>query len=69
MVARDLLRELEGRGVRLAVEGGRLIARAPTGAVTPELAAQIKAQKDELLRELQHSPGNTSLPCLNRWPA
>ncbi len=62
MVARDLLRELERRGVRLAVDGGQLIARAPTGAVTPELAAQIKAQKDELLRELQTVPGNILAP-------
>lgn len=53
MVARDLLRELAGRGVRLAVQEGRLVARAPHGAVTPELAEQIKAMKDALLRELQ----------------
>ncbi|MFB9991521.1 hypothetical protein ACFFLM_06010 [Deinococcus oregonensis] len=53
MVARDLLRELEGRGVRLGVQEGQLIARAPAGTVTPELAAQIKAHKEDLLKELQ----------------
>lgn len=62
MVARDLLRELEGRGVRLAVSGGQLVARAPAGAVTPELAAQIKAQKDALLKELQRGPVGTLAP-------
>ncbi|EYB68559.1 hypothetical protein DEIPH_ctg021orf0078 [Deinococcus phoenicis] len=59
MVARDLLRELEGRGVRLAVQDGRLVARGPQGAVTPELAAQIGAQKDALLRELQAGTGGS----------
>lgn len=62
MVARDLLRELEGRGVRLAVQDGRLIARAPQGAVTPELQAQIKAQKDALVRELQAGVGGPLAP-------
>lgn len=68
MVARDLLRELEGRGVRLAVEGGRLVARAPQGAVTPELAERIKAQKDALLRELQAGTGG-QLALLPKLPA
>nr|WP_157465437.1 hypothetical protein [Deinococcus apachensis] len=62
MVARDLLRKLEGRGVRLAVQEGRLIARAPHGAVTPELHEQIKAQKDALLRELQAGTGGQLAP-------
>ncbi|WP_135230139.1 hypothetical protein [Deinococcus fonticola] len=55
MVTHDLLRELEGRGVRLAVEGGRLVARGPQGAVTPELAGQIRAQKAELMTALTAS--------------
>lgn len=58
MVARDLLRELEGRGVQLSIDGGRLVARGPTGAITSELADQIKAQKITLLRELQMNAGN-----------
>ncbi|GAA5514934.1 hypothetical protein Dcar01_03698 [Deinococcus carri] len=62
MVARDLLRELEGRGVRLLAEGGRLTTCAPAGAITPELAEQIKAQKDELLRELQARTGGHLAP-------
>lgn len=62
MVVRDLLRELEARGVRLAVQEGRLVAHAPHGAVTPELSEQIKAQKDELLRVLQTSSGGQMAP-------
>lgn len=62
MVTHDLLRELEGRGVRLAVEGGRLVARGPQGAVTPELAEQIRAQKDALLKALQASQGGLLAP-------
>lgn len=62
MVARDLLRELEGRGVRLAVDGGRLIARAPAGAITPDLAERIREGKDELLRELERAPVGTLAP-------
>ncbi|GAA5534619.1 hypothetical protein Dalu01_03030 [Deinococcus aluminii] len=48
--------------MRLAVQEGRLIARAPQGAVTPELAEQIKAQKDALLRELQGGTGGQLAP-------
>lgn len=51
----DLLRELEGRGVRLAVEGGRLVAHAPQGTITPELAGQIRAQKAALMTALTAS--------------
>ena len=62
MVVLDLLRELEGRGVHLSVDGGRLVAHAPQGAVTPELAAQIKAQKDALLKALQGVPSGHLAP-------
>ncbi|THF86131.1 hypothetical protein E7T09_12945 [Deinococcus sp. KSM4-11] len=59
----ELLRELEGRGVRLAVEGSRLVARAPQGAVTPELAEQIKMQKAALMAAIQ-ATGGQHLPPL-----
>ncbi|MFT2720716.1 hypothetical protein ACMT4L_11990 [Deinococcus sp. A31D244] len=64
MVTRELLRELEGRGVRLMVEGDRLVARGPAGAITPDLSEEIKRQKAVLLRELQRAgrPSIHSLP-------
>lgn len=62
MLALELLRELEGRGVRLAIDGGQLIARAPQGAITPELAAQLKEQKAALMAALQG--GGSASPCL-----
>ena len=57
MTARDLLTELQRRGVKLQAKEGQLIALAPTGTVTPDLAAQIKAQKEELLKELRGGEG------------
>lgn len=59
MTARVLLRELEERGVKLTVE---LVARGPSGAVTPTLAEQIRDRKSELLRELQAGEGRTITP-------
>lgn len=50
--ARNLLQELEGRGVRLLAEGGRLVARGPSGSITPDLSARIREHRDELLGEL-----------------
>ena len=44
------------------MQEGRLLARAPQGAVTPELAEQIKAQKDELLKALQAGTGGQLAP-------
>lgn len=62
MVARDLLGELERRGVRLAVEEGRLVARGPSGAITPALFESIRVQKDALLQELQTNSGDRLAP-------
>lgn len=60
--ARDLLLELEGRGVRLLAEGGRLVARGPSGSITPELSARIRAHRDDLLRELTAGAGGALVP-------
>ncbi|MFD1732560.1 hypothetical protein ACFSC4_18120 [Deinococcus malanensis] len=35
------------------VQGDRLVARGPAGAITPDLSEKIKAQKAELLRQLK----------------
>lgn len=62
MGAHDLLRELKGRGVRLLVEGGRLVVRGPSGSITPELSARIREHRDDLLRELTTGTGRALAP-------
>ena len=52
MSAPDLLSALLARGVTLWRDGGVLRHRAPRGAVTPELLAELKAHKAELLATL-----------------
>jgi TubC N-terminal docking domain len=50
--AREILREIQSRGVRLEVNGERLRVDAPVGALTPELKAALAANKREILRHL-----------------
>ena len=45
----SLLVALEERGIRIEVEGGRLVADFRDGAMTPELHAEMEAQKPFLL--------------------
>ncbi len=49
-----LLADLKGRGIELRAEGERLRFR-PVAAMTPELAARVKAHKGELLALLNRS--------------
>lgn len=58
----DLLRDLEAQGVRLEARDGRLVALAPRGAITPELAGQIKAHKAALLAALTTGSGKQLAP-------
>ena len=44
-----LIDDLLDAGVRLAVEGGRLVSRGRPGAVTPALAEGVRANRDALL--------------------
>ena len=44
-----LIDDLLDAGVRLAVEGGRLVSRGRPGAVTPALADAVRANRDALL--------------------
>jgi thioesterase domain-containing protein/acyl carrier protein len=55
-----LLGTLRERGVELRAEGERLRCLAPDGALTPELAAQIRAHKAELLALLSAAPSRTA---------
>ncbi|MHC4181417.1 MAG: TubC N-terminal docking domain-related protein [Planctomycetota bacterium] len=49
MTATELLVELERRGVRVSARGDRLVTTAPPGAITRDLAEEIKENRDDLL--------------------
>ena len=70
MSAQELLAELAARDIHLSVEdGNRLKYRAPKGAVTPELAAQLKAKKEALIALLRRDPPAHSLFLMTRSSA
>ncbi len=52
--ARALLAALRARDVRLFVQGGKLRANAPKGAITPELQEQIANEREQLLALLEN---------------
>lgn len=67
MSADALLRELQTIGIRVWPDSGLLRFKAPAGAMTPELAAKLKAAKPELLVILaanHNGEATTDLPLL-----
>ncbi len=62
----ELLVELRQRNVRLWLEGESLKYKAPKGALTPELLADVKAQKADIIAFLKsvQTSVNTSRPPL-----
>lgn len=56
MSAKALLSVCRQRDITLSVQAGSLRYRAPKGAITPELRAQLAACKVELVRLLDHPP-------------
>lgn len=58
MTAAALLADLQARGVRVAVKGGRLQVEAPKGAVDPAVRAALAEHKAELLAALYPWPGS-----------
>jgi len=48
-----LLATLAARDILLHAGGGRLHIDAPVGSFTPELQAQVKRQRDEIIRQLE----------------
>jgi hypothetical protein len=54
MTVLDLLVTLATRGVRLHVDGDRLIYRAPEGTMTPELLWDLEAHKAEIISVLPY---------------
>lgn len=51
-----LLEEVRRRGIRLLVEDGQLVYRAPKGALDAVLAAELRAHKQALLSRLAMAP-------------
>ena len=52
-----LLADLRHRGIELTAEGDRLRYRAPRGVLSPELIADLRSHKRELLAELTQCEG------------
>ncbi len=59
--AAHLVAELARRGVHLRVDDGRLAFRAPAGALTEDLRAQLAECRDEVLRLLSAAPTEFAL--------
>jgi len=49
----ELLSRLSNAGIRIRLENGNLIHRAPKGAVTAEIAQELKARKEEIVQFLR----------------
>ena len=49
----NLLRDLRSRGIELELSDGRLVSRSAKGALSPELAASIRAQREEIIAFLR----------------
>ncbi|MBO3457408.1 non-ribosomal peptide synthetase [Aetokthonos hydrillicola Thurmond2011] len=60
MNRKELLAELEKRGVTLWVENDKLNIEAPKGVLTPELRDSLREHKQEIIRLLQISDTNTT---------
>ena len=56
MTSRELLVELEARGVKLSADGDTLRYRAPAAALSPDLRQAMVAHKQALLRLLRPQP-------------
>jgi|AntAceMinimDraft_12_1070368.scaffolds.fasta_scaffold00152_20 amino acid adenylation domain-containing protein len=54
-----LIAELRAKGVNLGIDQDELTVRAPKGVMTPELAAQLRAQKPLLLDYLRQAQQRT----------
>ena len=51
------LEHLLGRGIRLRLDGERLVSEAPPGVLTPEAVAEIRARKAEIVAFLSRGTG------------
>jgi amino acid adenylation domain-containing protein len=67
MTVDALLDALEAAGVALALEGDRLQYRAPAGALTPELRAELKEHRSEVLATLRERLAHSSTTSPLSW--
>ena len=51
-----LIAECERAGIRLSVDGGKLVIEAPAGVVKPDLLARLRQHKPELMEALTSGP-------------
>ena len=64
MNSATLLSDLRRRGVELTAEGDRLHYRAPRGVLSPNLLADLRSHKTEILAELTRLGESTSAAAL-----
>lgn len=57
MTAAELLHQLNRLGVHLSTNGDRLVCEAPKGVLTPELQAQLRFHKTDILSLLAQAEG------------
>jgi len=67
---RTLIDECTRRGIHLEPAGDKLRYKAPKGALTPDLVAELKRHKPKILEALSQPPANDNAPDLSaveRW--
>lgn len=62
MTLRVLLDQWDNIGIQLWEDDGQLRYRAPRGTVTPDILAQLRARKDDILAQLRTRTGLRSRP-------
>lgn len=63
----ELLAHLRSLGLRVRADGERLLVTGKPGAMTPDLAEQVKTHKQELLDLLWFEVPFEDAPWLRRW--
>ena len=63
-----LLQELEGKDIRLQLDGGKLRLNAPKGAVNDQLKKMIASNRDFLIARLQSDVKVNGAGSLSRVP-
>lgn len=64
----DFLTDLRRAGIQLSLNEDKLKIKAPSGALTPQIKAELKAKKEDIIAFLKQasSSGGTSIPRIDR---